>query len=313
MAGPRPWYKDEKQFVAVSSVGAAVFLTSLKLYASYVTGSLGILSEFLHSALDLVAATITVWAVHTSSFPADRDHAYGHGKIESFSALTETMLLLGTCVWIMYEAVMRILHPPHLYANELGIAVMGIAIVIDVSRGHALSKVAKKYDSQALEADALHFSSDVLSSSVVIAGLLFVRAGFPIGDPIAAMGVAIVVLFLCYRMGKKTYDSLVDRRLPPEDEKIIRDVLEMHKSRYVEFHDFRTRHAGSEHHIDMHLVTFREQTVDEAHALTDEIEREVTTRLKNAHVLIHIEPCGGACGSCELREPCPAASPEKGP
>jgi len=313
MAGLRPWYKDEKQVVAVSSVGAAVFLTTLKLYASYKTGSLGILSEFLHSALDLIAAIITVWAVRTAAFPADREHAYGHGKIESFSALAETMLLLGTCIWIMYEAVMRIVHPPHLYANELGITVMATAIVIDLSRWRGLSKVAKKYDSQALEADALHFSSDVLSSSVVIVGLVFVKLGYPLGDPLAAMGVAMVVLFLCYRLGKKTYDSLVDVRLPPEDEKIIRAVLEMHKGEFVEFHDFRTRHAGAEHHVDMHLVTFREQTVDEAHAVTEEIEREITARLKNAHVLIHIEPCGGACVNCEMREPCPSASLETKP
>jgi cation diffusion facilitator family transporter len=304
MEGHSPWYKDEKQLVAVSSVAAAIVLTSFKLYAGVVTNSLGILSEFLHSALDLIAACITVWAVHNAAYPADEQHPYGHGKVESFSALTETMLLLITCAWIMWEAVMRIIGEPHVEPGLIGFVVMSVAIIIDVSRWRALSKVAKKYDSQALEADALHFSSDVLSSSVVIAGLIFVRLGYSIGDPLAAFGVALVVLFLCYRMGKKTYDSLIDARIPKEEERVIMEVLGAHRKDFVEFHEFRTRRSGAERHIDLHLVVNKDAHVDQAHDLCETLEREIKARLKNTQVLIHIEPCDERCDICARKPLC---------
>ena len=221
------------------------------------------------------------------------------------------MILLITCAWILYEAVLRIIGEPFVDPSVLGFAVMIIAIIIDVSRWRALSKIAKKHESQALEADALHFSSDVLSSSVVIAGLVFVRLGYPIGDPLSAIGVAIVVFFLCWRMGKKTYNSLVDVRLPPEEEKKIMGILAAHKGEFVEFHKFRTRQAGAERHIDLHLVVWREQPVQEAHDLCESIEHEIEKALRNSHVLIHLEPCKGECKKCPTAAPCEEWRSEK--
>ena len=168
----------EKKIVAATSVGAAVFLTGTKLAIGLLTGSLGILAEAAHSALDLAAAVVTFFAVRVSDRPADASHLYGHAKVENLSALFETLLLLITCLWVIYEAVHRLFFvtvkvDPSLWA----FLVMGVSIVIDFSRSRALSRVARKYNSQALEADALHFSTDIWSSAVVIAGLALVRYG----------------------------------------------------------------------------------------------------------------------------------------
>ena len=178
---------NEKQHVALSSVVAAVFLTVVKIVVAIFTGSLGILSEAAHSALDLGAAIITFFAVRFSDKPADREHNYGHGKIESFSALIETLLLLATCGWIIYEAIERLFFAKAVPVTGTfwGIGIMVLSIIINISRAKALKKVAHKYGSQALEADALHFDSDVWSSLVVIGGLVCVGLGnyFKIPSP----------------------------------------------------------------------------------------------------------------------------------
>ena len=208
--------KNEKQSVALSSVVAAVFLTFTKIIVGIFTGSLGVLSEAAHSALDLGAAIVTFWAVRFSDKPADQDHHYGHGKIESFSALMETALLLLTCVWIIYQAAQKLLFgkPLVVSGSWWGIAIMVISIVINISRAKALKRIAQKYNSQALEADALHFSSDVWSALVVIGGLLCVWCGakfkIPImnyGDPVAALGVSLLVIVVSFKLGKRTVDA----------------------------------------------------------------------------------------------------------
>ena len=180
-------FQNEKLSVAAISVGAAVFLTCMKLVVGLLTNSLGVLSEALHSGLDLVAAVVTYFGVRSAAAPADETHHFGHGKIENLSALFETLLLLVTCIWIIWEAVMRLFfREAPITQTTIGIVVMVISIIIDFWRSRALSKAAKKYNSQALAADALHFSSDILSSSVVIVGLICVAIGFPEGDALAA-------------------------------------------------------------------------------------------------------------------------------
>jgi cation diffusion facilitator family transporter len=164
--------ESEKQAAAGNSVWAAVFLTIIKLVVGLMSGSLGMLAEAAHSALDLVAAVVTFLAVNFSDRPADQDHTYGHGKIENFSALIETLLLVVTCVWIVYESVQRLFfHSTPVDANIWAFAVMGISIVVNMSRSKMLYATARKHHSQALEADALHFSTDVWSSWVVVGGL----------------------------------------------------------------------------------------------------------------------------------------------
>src|SRR5271169_5266042 len=210
--------RAEKRAVAGSSVLAAIGITTLKIVVGITTGSLGILSEAAHSGLDLIAAFITLLSVRVSDKPADADHQYGHGKVENFSAFLETGLLLLTCVWIVYEAVQRLFfHHVEIEPSIAAFAVMFISMVVDFWRSRALRRVADKYDSQALQADALHFSTDIWSSGVVMLGLVLVALGHRLkigwlrdADPIAALIVAGVVVFVSSRLARQTIDALLD-------------------------------------------------------------------------------------------------------
>jgi cation diffusion facilitator family transporter len=202
----------EKRAAALMSVVAAVFLTGFKLLIGLLTGSLGILSEALHSALDLVAAVVTFFSVRVSDKPADREHNYGHGKVENLSALIETMLLLITCVWIIYEAINRLVSGnTHIEISVWSYVVVVSSIIIDVNRSRMLYKVARKHNSQALEADALHFSTDIWSSAVVLLGLICAQFGVYWADSVAALAVAVIVLSVSYRLGKRAVDVLLDK------------------------------------------------------------------------------------------------------
>lgn len=195
---------NEKINVAKSSVFASILLTGGKITVGVMTGSLGILSEAAHSALDLLAALITYFAVVVSDKPADKEHNYGHAQIENVSALIESGLLFLTCGWIIKEAVNRLLfHNVTVEINAWSFAVIIVSIIVDYSRSRALSKVARKFNSQALEADALHFFSDIFSSFVVLVGLIFARFGMKIADPIAALTVAVIVMLASLKLAKK--------------------------------------------------------------------------------------------------------------
>ncbi|MCU1307481.1 MAG: cation diffusion facilitator family transporter, partial [Acidobacteriaceae bacterium] len=202
----------EKRQVALNSLYVAVIITVLKLAVGYRTGSLGILSEAAHSGLDFIAAFITLLSVRVSDKPADADHQYGHGKVENFSAFIETGLLLVTCVWIVWEAVRRLMfHEVHIQPTLAAFGVMFLSMILDHWRSGKLKKIASKYDSQALEADALHFSTDVWSSGVVILGLAVVMAGERLNipwltkaDPIAALFVAMIVVYVSWRLARQT-------------------------------------------------------------------------------------------------------------
>src|ERR1700676_1112363 len=210
--------RAEKRAVAGNSVLAAIAITTLKVVVGFTTGSLGILSEAAHSGLDLIAAIVTFLSVRVSDKPADADHLYGHGKVENFSAFIETALLLLTCVWIIYEAARRMFfRHVEIEPSIAAFAVMFISMAVDFWRSRALGRIAVKYDSQALEADALHFSTDIWSSGVVVAGLLLVMLGrkYTIlwlrdADPIAALFVAGVVVYVSSRLARKTVDALLD-------------------------------------------------------------------------------------------------------
>src|ERR1700726_4053469 len=210
--------RREKRAVAGNSVLAALVITTLKIVVGLTTGSLGILSEAAHSGLDLVAALVTFFSVRVSDKPADADHQYGHGKVENFSAFIETALLLLTCVWIIYEAARRMFfRHVEIEPSIAAFAVMFISMAVDFWRSRALGRIATKYDSQALEADALHFSTDIWSSGVVIVGLALVLMGrryqvarLRQGDPIAALFVAGVVVSVSWRLARRTIDALLD-------------------------------------------------------------------------------------------------------
>jgi cation diffusion facilitator family transporter len=279
----------EKKSIARSSVLAAVFLTGFKLTIGLSTNSLGILSEAAHSGLDLLAAVITLVAVTLADKPADEDHQYGHGKLENISAFVETLLLVLTCGWIIWEAVARLLARAHsVEANIWSFIVMGTSIVIDVGRSRALYRVARKHNSQALEADALHFSSDVWSSSTVIVGLLFVFLGFPVFDAIAALIVALLVLFVSYRLGRRTIDALMDR--VPADVRSSVDHAIRSVEGVEEVRSIRIRPSGAKLFVDTIVAVKRTAPFQLVHAVMDGIEHAVRNVHPTADVVVHAEP-----------------------
>jgi len=279
----------EKNRVALASLIAAVFLTAFKLLVGIITGSLGILSEALHSALDFVAAGITWFAVRLSDKPADQDHHYGHGKIENLSALIETILLLITCVWIIYEAISRLKSgETHIEVTVWSYVVVIASIVIDISRSRALMRAAKKYNSQALEADALHFSTDIWSSAVVLLGLICANFGILIADSIAALIVAVIVIFISYRLGKRSINALLDR-VPEETYQKIKKILnEFSDIEY--YHDLKVRAAGPETFAELNIHLHPEMDIRQSHEIATNIENKIKSEISRCHVHVHIEP-----------------------
>jgi len=297
----------EKKLIAATSVLAAVFLTGTKLTVGMLTGSLGILAEAAHSGLDLAAAVITFFAVRVSDQPADESHPYGHGKVENLSALAETLLLLLTCGWIIYEAISRLFFvdvkvDPSVWA----FVVMGVSIVIDFSRSRALSRVAKKYRSQALEADALHFSTDIWSSAVVIVGLALVKIGqsrgadtklFARADAMAALVVAVIVIYVSVRLGRRAVDALIDRAPKGLAEQISRSVEDVAGIRRVA--RTRVRDVGNRVFVDMQVDVPRRLSFEESHDLAQKAQQAVQSISPDADVVIHTEPIAEGEGILE--------------
>ena len=280
---------EEKKRVALISVFAAIFLTGSKLVIGILTGSLGILSEALHSGLDLVAAVITYFSVRISDKPADEHHHFGHGKIENLSALIETILLLITCTWIIYEAVSRLASgDTHIEVTYWSYIVVITSIIIDINRSRMLSRVAKKHNSQALEADALHFSTDIWSSTVVLFGLVCVNFGWFFADAVAALGVAVIVLFVSFRLGKKSIDVLLDKA-PRDTIAIVEQTLTKYED-VKHFHNLKVRTAGADTFIKFNIHLDPDMSLRHVHKLCDDIEKDLGGRIARSEVYIHAEP-----------------------
>lgn len=277
----------EKKSVALSSVFASIILTGGKLTVGLMTGSLGILSEAAHSALDFGAALITYFAVRVSDKPADDTHHYGHQKVENLSALAETFLLFITCIWIIKEAVSRLFFKEvPMEVNAWSYIVIILSIVIDFSRSRALSKTAKKYNSQALEADAMHFSSDILSSLVVLLGLILTQFNLKAADPVAALIVAALVIVASIRLSKKASDVLLDRAPQEMRDIVIEEVLCING--VCECHKLRLRQSGSRIYGDLHVVLQRELTFAEGHEISHTIEDQLSKH--GIDIVVHFEP-----------------------
>ena len=279
----------EKKQAALISVFAAIILTGFKLVVGLLTNSLGILSEALHSGLDLVAAVITYFSVRVSDKPADEKHNYGHGKIENFSAFMETILLLITCTWIIYEAVNRlVLHETDIKISVWSYIVVITSILIDINRSRMLFRVAKKHNSQALEADALHFSTDIWSSSVVLFGLICANFGFFAADSIAALVVALIVLLVSYKLGKKAIDVLLDRA-PQDAIAIVKEALATF-TEVKTYHNLKIRTAGADTFIKVNIHLDPSLSLLEVHELCDRIETNVHSLISRSEIYLHPEP-----------------------
>jgi cation diffusion facilitator family transporter len=288
--------RAEKLQVARNSVLVAIVITALKFVVGFLSGSLGILSEALHSLLDLVAAIVTLFSVRVSDMPADADHQYGHGKIENFSAFIETGLLLTTCVWIVWEAIHRLFFrnveiEPSIWA----VLVMSVSIALDYWRSRALKRVADKYSSQALQADALHFATDIWSSSVVIAGLGFVWAGrhyqvpwLAKADPISALGVAAIVVWVSWRLARETLDALLDAAPTGVRNEIIGQVGSVPGVLGVE--RVRIRRAGSRYFVDIAVGMARNASFQAADVVTSRVRQRIYNLIGDSDVLVSAVP-----------------------
>jgi len=290
----------DKQRAARASIVSNVCLTAFKLVTWAVTGSVSILSEALHSGLDLVAAVMAFLAVRTSRYPADADHQFGHGKFESLSGLAEGALILVAVVLIAWSAIHRLMfvHPALIHPG-LGVIVMSVSAVVNVFISRMWFRVAKATDSVALSADAWHLRTDVWTSVGVLAGMAtiaFARlAGLhhmDILDPIIALGVAAVISKAAWDIMAQSWGHLVDRSLPSDEVSLIEDLLKEHYPELAGYHQLRTRKAGPQRYIDLHLVVPGEESVADAHLLCDHLESDLRTLLPQSEVLIHVEPQG---------------------
>lgn len=283
---------SKKRKVAFVSMIAAAALTTFKFIIGIITGSLGILSEALHSGLDLLATGITFFAVKYSDKPPDEGHNYGHGKIENYSALIETILLFITSLWIIYEAVRRLITKDlEIEVNFWAYIVIITAIIIDLTRSRALYKAAKEFDSQALQADALHFSTDIWSSVVVLIGLICAEFNFYYADAIAGLIVSVIVISISYRLGKKSFDVLIDKApsgLKEEIESIVNEIPEVLIS-----HDIKVRESGPYKFVDINIHVDKSMTIDRAHEISHKVEEAIVKKIKNVKVMIHTEPDDG--------------------
>lgn len=285
--------RAEKRVVAQNSVWAAIAITVFKIVVGISTGSLGILSEALHSGLDLVAAVITLFSVRVSDKPADADHQYGHGKVENFSAFIETGLLLLTCAWIIWEAFKRMFFKSvEIEPSVAAFVVMFFSIAVDKWRSNALKRVADKYDSQALAADALHFRTDIWSSSVVIFGLALVWIGrvyhigwLRIADPIAALFVAGIVISVSWRLARQTIDALLDAAPTGARARIIDAVRRV--DGVLEIERVRIRRAGNRYFADLSIGLSRNVTFQRSEQMTREVAEAVRSILPEADVVVH--------------------------
>jgi cation diffusion facilitator family transporter len=285
----------EKRRAALLSVASATLLVSLKAFLVVRTGSLGVLSEALHSGLDLIAAIITFLSVRMSDQPADEEHPYGHGKFENFSAFVETGLLALTALYIIYEAFDRLFfRSVHIQPSVTAIWVLLVALSIDLTRARALRNVARKYSSEALEADALHFSTDVWSTTVVIVGIALVWTGetwnlpwLIYADALAGLAVAAVILWVGSQLGRRTLDALLDAAPKGLQQEIARTLERMDGVLDVE--RVRVRRAGNRHFVDATVSVARTASLEQVHTLSDAIEKRIG-QIVPSDVMVHVEP-----------------------
>lgn len=275
-------------------------LVALKLTAGIIMGSVSVISEGVHSAVDLLAAIIAFFSIRAAAKPADVDHEFGHGKIENISGTVEALLIFLAAGLIIYEAIARIIDrakPEFLLA---GICIMAFSVVANFFVSRFLHKIANRTDSVALEADAWHLTTDVYTSLGVLVGLLVVKiTHWYILDPIIAIGVALLIVRAAWNITRKSISGLVDLRLPEAEEEIISASITEHLGEITGFHELRTRKSGSQRYIDLHLVLPKSVTLEEAHKLCDHLESDIKTKLSNGLVTIHCEPCEQAeDGSC---------------
>ncbi|KJR40981.1 Cation efflux protein [Candidatus Magnetoovum chiemensis] len=281
-----------KRKAAFLSILSNLTLVLLKLVSGFMIGSISVISEALHSAIDMFASLVAFVSVSKAEKPADSDHPFGHGKFENLSAVIEAVLIIITAVYIIYEAAQHILSETVVSFPAAGLAVMFVSASANYFISSYLRKVAKETDSIALEADAKHLSVDVYSSLGVFAGMfLLMITGWHIIDAITAIVVGLFILIEGVMITRKSVNDLLDSALPEEEIEVIKSVIESKKNVIKGYSDLKTRKAGSERHIALHLTVCQNERIVETHKTMDNIEEELEERLNRCKVIIHPEPC----------------------
>ncbi len=284
-------------------VNAILFI--LKLVVGIFTMSMAVLSDAIDSGIDIVTSLMARYSVKMANEPADERHSYGHGKFENLSGLIQAIIVVVIAIFILIEAIRRIFTGIYLEVLEYGIIIMIISVIGKLAISQNLLRVARKHESIAMEANALNLRADVWMSMGVLVSLsiIWLTVGqYPdivYLDPIVAIVIAFIIIKAGFDIAKRSSHDLLDQHIPDDEQAIVQEILDAHKDDYLEFHRLRARKSGNERHIDMHLVLPKEKSLEEAHQLTDKIEAEITARLKNAIVVIHMEPCDGECAGCQ--------------
>jgi cation diffusion facilitator family transporter len=292
-----------KEKTARISVISNTGLVLMKFIVGFAIGSVSIISEAIHSSMDLLAAVIAFFSVKKSAEPPDTAHSFGHGKFEDISGLVEALLIFVAAILIIREAVTKLLEgAPEQFSQGLliiGIAVMGISALVNWLVSERLMTVAKQSESIALESDAWHLRTDVYTSLGVLMGLVMIRStGMMIFDPFFAIGVAFVIVKAAYDLAIRSSSDLIDHSLPEKVEQRIKEIICEHASDYAGFHDLRTRRSGPEIFIEFHLVMPGRISVEQSHDLSDHLESDLRMEFPRSNITIHIEPCNEGCTRC---------------
>lgn len=293
----------QKARVAALSVASNSILVVLKLLVGVLVGSVSIISEAIHSAVDLVASVIALAAVRTSAKPPDSRHPFGHGKYENLSGAVEALLILAAAVWIIVEAVHKLRNPQPLEKLGIGVAVMMVSSVMNWLISRRLFRIGRATDSIALQADAWHLRIDVYTSAGVMGGLGLIWVGHQFlpsanlewVDPVAALCVTVLILKAAWDLTLESVGDLLDARLPEEEERWIIDHIKMHFPTVRGVHGLKTRKGGATRFIEFHLIMPEGMSVRAAHDISDEIEAAIENRYPVTHVSIHVEPCQKPC------------------
>jgi len=293
----------EKKKAALFSIISNSFLIISKLIIGLLSGSVSILSEAIHSLIDLLASFLAFFSVKISSEPADKDHQFGHGKFEDLSGGIEGILILIAAGYIIYEAAKKLISGPSLHMETIpGIIVMLISIIANILVSSNLFKVAKKTDSIALLADAQHLRSDIYTSMGVLIGLIIIKiTGLSIFDPIIAIFIALFIIRTAIQLCRASFKNLLDASLPDDEKRIIIKIIRKYISTEIQgIKNFKTRKAGSSKLIEFTLIVPIDMTIKEGHDICDKIEAELSKEIKNLEITIHIEPCNTVCNKCIL-------------
>ncbi|WP_125153263.1 cation diffusion facilitator family transporter [Clostridium rectalis] len=277
--------------VAFLSIISNSLLIIFKIIAGILSGSVSIISEAIHSGMDLIASLIAFLSVRYSTKPADEKHPYGHGKIENLSGLVEGFLIFIAAVMIMIEALKKLFKPIEIEQETIAITVMIVAALVNYFVSRILYRVAKEEDSMALEADALHLKTDIYTSLGVALGIFLIKiTGLNILDSIVAIFVALLIIKEAWGLSKNAFHYIIDVRLSEEEEEEIEKIIKEHNSKFIDYHKLKTRKSGNMKHVDFHITVNKNLTVEETHNIIASLKRDINEKLKNTRVNIHVDP-----------------------